>query len=157
VAGPEAKIRGRVCELMRLNGWHATPVDNESCWPGTADVHYLSQVRLGHHQQILTGWTELKQLAAWPKRANTTVLLPKFTPQQRSWLRSYWETGGGSSLLLRVGDARTGEWLLFRGDVASDAVGYRTQAELRALTCAPGLRGPLKFTWLAEALVELRS
>ena len=73
------------------------------------------------------GWIELKQVDNWPVRANTVLLTPHFTQQQRVWLRRRWESGGQAYLLLQVRQ----EFLLFAGNVAANLLGSATQAQLR--------------------------
>ncbi len=66
---------------------------------GTPDINYVE------------GWLELKWLNEWPKRAETVVKLPKFTPQQRIFLINRCRAGGSARFLLRVGK----EWILLPG------------------------------------------
>lgn len=85
--------------------------------PGTPDVAHLH------------GWIELKQIEDWPKRPSTMVRIDHYTPEQRLFLRRWWEAGGLCHLLLRV--EATDEWLLFEGHKA-DLIGACTQEELMA-------------------------
>lgn len=74
---------------------------------GTPDVNFTD------------GWIELKQLDKKPMRAETTVRLQHFTPQQRVFLRRRWHKGGKAFLLLLL----EGEWMLFDGCWAARFVG----------------------------------
>jgi hypothetical protein len=158
MAGPEARIRKKVREVLTKFGWAVTPVDNEACWRGTADVSYV-----GTHQPApgpcfvdkVEGWIELKQLPSWPKRGGV-VSLPEFEPQQRIWLRQRWAAGGDASLLLRVGNGRKAEWLLFTGPVAAEHVGKVGRVDLYERAHARS-EGYLSGSWLASSLAYLRS
>lgn len=66
---------------------------------GCGDINYVE------------GWLELKWLASWPKRPETAVALPEFTPQQRVFLVKRCRAGGQARVLLRVGKS----WLLIPG------------------------------------------
>lgn len=108
-------MRQRVVKaLKKLDAWS---VENP-CRPGTPDVNYIE------------GWIELKWKEEWPVKAETTLRLPHFTPQQRLHLRRRWFLGGNAYLLLQVKQ----DWLLFDGDVAAEYVGTvdRSALELRA-------------------------
>ena len=89
----EQNQRQIVVKALNRAGQDATSVENPAC-PGTPDVQFIG------------GWLELKFLEAWPKRAETTVRIEHFTPQQRVWLlRRYM-----ASIKLRIPDPRC--WLL---------------------------------------------
>jgi hypothetical protein len=47
-------------------------------------------------------WVELKQLDNWPVKADTLVLVPHYTPQQRNWQRARAQAGGRVYVLLQV-------------------------------------------------------
>lgn len=120
----ESAIRQRVCGALRKAGLDPISVENP-VHPGTPDVNYLF------------GWIELKQLKAWPKRAETPVRVPTFTGQQRVWLARRDRASAlrprgiysRSWLLLRVGD----EWLLLTGAVAALSLGLTTEATLKSM------------------------
>lgn len=81
--------------------------------PGTPDVN------------IISGWIELKTIAAWPHGASHQVRIPHFTPQQRVWLYRRWRARHGSTyLLLEVRSIKT--FFLYDGDVAAKVVGRST-------------------------------
>jgi hypothetical protein len=50
-----------------------------------------------------TGWLELKQLPAWPKRAGTPIRIGHLTREQVIWLEAERANGGAAHLLLQVG------------------------------------------------------
>lgn len=73
---------------------------------------------------------ELKFLPRWPKvRDDDPVLISHFTPQQRIWLRQWYRAGGRAWVLFQVGQ----EFLLFKGEVAAEALGKVSQKDLRNL------------------------
>lgn len=116
----ESTMRGRVLKALRpLDG---VAVEN-TVGRGTPDVNFIG------------GWMELKWLRSWPKKADTIVRMPHFTPQQRNWLRRRSQRGGRVFLLLKVGPS----WLLFDGVVAAEILGHTTRAGLlrRALAHWP--------------------
>ena len=78
------------------------------------------------------GWIELKYLKAWPKRADTLVRFPIYTPQQRSWQRRRRRRGGNVWMLVKVG---RNEWLLYDAEAAANLLGRlnRTQMEQTAI------------------------
>lgn len=96
-----------------LAGLDPVRVENPA-HPGTPDVNYKE------------GWIELKFIAEWPKRANTIVRVPHFTPQQRSWLLRRSKAGGRVFMLMRV----ESDWLLFEGGLAAKIVGKVPRAGL---------------------------
>lgn len=49
-----------------------------------------------------SGWAEMKQLPAFPKRPTTPVHLPKWTTGQRYWAMRHATHGGNTWLLLQV-------------------------------------------------------
>ena len=110
----EKSMRSRV--VRSLKALDAIAVENPAL-PGTPDVNYVE------------GWIELKQLTAWPQKADTVVRCDIFTPQQRVWHIRRRLAGGTSWLLLQVGR----EWLLFDGAVAALNLGLCTRIELRCL------------------------
>jgi len=112
----EQNQRQLVVKALNKAGLDATSVENPAC-PGTADVQHID------------GWLELKFLEAWPKRAETTVRIEHFSPQQRVWLlRRYMacekrgtDHGHGQAFLLLY-VAETREHLLFDGKTAARRV-----------------------------------
>lgn len=102
----ESGQRQRVIKALKT--LHAIPVENPMR-PGTPDVNYAD------------GWIELKWKRSWPKKPESIVQLPHFTPWQRRWLKKRYEISraGACWLLLQVGR----EWMLFTGRDAADYVG----------------------------------
>ena len=99
--------------ITHLKDLDAQAVEN-SVHPGTADVNYVE------------GWIELKYIPRWPKKADSIVPLPHFTPQQRVWLARRFRKNGNVFLLLKVAK----DWLLFDGLAGSMLVGRVTKKEL---------------------------
>jgi hypothetical protein len=106
-------MRTQVVRL--LNSLHAIAVENR-VGAGTPDV------------EAMGSWLELKQLPAWPVRADTVTRVEHFKLEQRLFLETRWERGGNAFLLLKVKQ----EWLLFDGDVAAKIVGHVPRATLIA-------------------------
>jgi hypothetical protein len=105
--------------MLTEAGLDAGSVENAS-GPGTPDIQYVG------------GWLELKWLAAWPKKADTPVVIEHFTPQQRVWaIRRAQVDPQGIWLLLEV--EKTREWLLFRGQDVREIGKTLPQSELRLL------------------------
>lgn len=110
----EQNQRKVLVRAMNARGLDATSVENPAC-PGTPDVQYID------------GWLELKFLEEWPKRAETTVRIEHFTPQQRCWLLRRFLTcqkrktlHGQVFLLLYVAETR--EHMLFDAKIAARRV-----------------------------------
>jgi len=110
----EQNQRKVLIKALNKRGQDATSVENPA-GPGTPDVQHID------------GWLELKFLEAWPKRAETTVRIEHFSPQQRVWLlRRYMACEkrgtdhGQAFLLLYVAETR--EHLLFDGKTAARRV-----------------------------------
>lgn len=110
----EQNQRQVLVKALNRAGQDATSVENPAC-PGTPDV------------QFIDGWLELKYLETWPKRAETTVRIEHFTPQQRVWLLRRWV----AEVNLRIPDphcwlllyvAETRQHLLFDAKTASRRV-----------------------------------
>jgi len=78
---------------------------------------------------IAPGWIELKAVERWPVR-DGPLRVDHFTAGQRAWHIRRNQCGGGSWVLLRVGDGSTAEWLLFHGSTAAKWLGYSTKDEL---------------------------
>ncbi len=85
------------------------------CLPGTPDVNYNN------------GWIELKQADKWPKREETPLRVPHFSPQQKIWLQRRTEKGGICFVLIQV----ERDYILLAGQVAASILGEATQAELK--------------------------
>lgn len=129
----EARMRQAV--VAALKGRDAVAVENP-IRPGTPDVNYIE------------GWIELKQIPAWPKRADTPVRIDHFTPQQRVWLHRRCLRGGRAHVLLLVGNK---EWLLFQGEDAANHLGKIPKKQLLSLAIAVHL-GSLDRDWLLKHL-----
>jgi len=84
---------------------------------GTPDVNYIG------------GWIELKRAYKLPKRADTPLACPHFTPQQRVFLRRRRHKGGRAFLLLLVDDV----WMLFDGCTAATFLDDLPYAKLREI------------------------
>jgi len=121
----EQNQRQVLVKAMNKLGFDATSVENPAC-PGTPDVQHID------------GWLELKFREEWPKRADTTVQIKHFSPQQRVWLmrrhmacRERGTDHGIAYLLLYVAETR--EHLLFDAKTAARKVAKdgATQAKLR--------------------------
>jgi hypothetical protein len=119
----ESSIRSFV--VKALAPLHAVPVENVA-WPGYPDVEYVG------------GVIELKQIPAWPKRADTIVRVEHFTQAQRTFLDDRGRAGDRTWVLLVVGR----EWLLFHGRGAALRLGYGTQEDLREWAVRAWLRRP---------------
>lgn len=103
--------------VKALSALDAMSVENP-VGPGTPDINFIG------------GWIECKWLRAWPKKPETPVRLDHpLTPQQKAWLRRRRRRGGEAWVMLQCGR----EWLLFKGEVASDHLGTATQRELKYL------------------------
>lgn len=107
----EQQQRQLLIKALNQAGQDATSVENPA-YPGTPDI------------QFIDGWIECKYLEAWPRRAETTVRIPHFSPQQRVWLlRRYLAchkrrtNHGQVFLILYVAETR--EHLLFDGGTAA--------------------------------------
>lgn len=90
----ESAMRSKVIKILK--SLNAIAVENPAL-PGTPDINYVE------------GWIELKWLAHWPSRRNTTIIFHNFTPQQRVWHIRRRLAGGRSWILILVDT----EWLLF--------------------------------------------
>jgi hypothetical protein len=107
--------------------------------PGTPDVHYCVEG--------MTGWLELKEIPAWPKRSDTPVRLPHYTKEQRLWIMDYASHGGRVHLLLRI--ARPKFYLLFGPEVAVHLLGEVPEWTLRQRALVTS--GP---TFVASAFLD---
>lgn len=83
--------------------------------PGTPDVNYVY------------GWIELKWARAWPKKSDTSFLIPHYTNQQRNFIRQRSFLGGDVWVLLKVSD----EWLLFDWFAATEYLGQVSEQDLK--------------------------
>ncbi len=108
----EADARKKVVQYLRQLDAH--PVENIT-GVGTPDV------------ECVAGWIELKYMREWPKRADTVVRFPKYTPQQRSWHKRRRSRGGNVWLLLKVGRM---EWLIFDAAVAANLFDTLTRKQM---------------------------
>jgi hypothetical protein len=113
MSNPEARMRMDL--VKQFKELHMKPIEN-SVGIGTPDVCYID------------GWLELKILAEWPKRADTVVKFKRYTKEQKLWLRTHWELGGRSFLVLKVGQ----EWLVWAGADAA-VCGSVTRSELESV------------------------
>ena len=112
----ESYMRQQV--IQALKGYHPISVEN-LVYPGTPDIN------------CTLGWIELKQVGAWPKRANTPLRVPHFTQQQRVWLRERHDASVDRALpgayVLIVVDK---DWILLPGYYASLHLGDLLKQQL---------------------------
>ena len=73
-------------------------------------------------------WIELKQIRAWPRRADSLVQVPHFRAQQRTWLTRRCRAGGAAYLLLHV--AESDDWVFFKGEAAAMLLGRVPKSRL---------------------------
>lgn len=122
----ESSVRSSVTKQLRAVGFHVTAVDNESCSPGTPDVHYCGRRTLpAGPGPLLVGWIELKVLEL-PVRASSIVRADHYTPQQRLWHRQYAEAGGKIHVLAFLSGQRADvddEWALLPVGWSADNLG----------------------------------
>jgi hypothetical protein len=98
-----------------------------SAGDGTPDVHFFDRLT----QQ--GGWIELKSIPEYPVRATTRVFGDKgLRPEQKAWLREYWELGGNVWILAR---AESDRYLVpgsmsqtFNEMTKADLAGYRLKS-----------------------------
>ena len=70
---------------------------------GTPDVAYcLRHPTADGVTPARSGWLELKELDAWPKRPLTPIRIPKLKLEQVLWLESWDRAGGAAHALLQV-------------------------------------------------------
>lgn len=102
---------GRVRKALK--GLDPIRIENR-CELGTPDVN------------IAQGdWIELK-IAEAPKRKGI-LSISHYTPNQRTWAIRRAHAGGRVWLLLKVSN----EWILLKGEVAAEYLGYTTLKELK--------------------------
>jgi hypothetical protein len=82
---------------------------------GAPDINYLG------------GWIEDKTIADWPKRENTPVRLPHYTPEQRGWHSRRRRAGGRVHVVLEVMKAET--ILVFDAADAASGLGHWTREQ----------------------------
>ena len=111
----EYTMRARV--VRALKPLHAISVENP-CHPGTPDVNYAH------------GWIELKAMPEFPKRPDTPLRVPHYTPQQKIWAVKRSHAGGLCWLLIMVGR----EWFLLDGVVAARHLGESIREQLITLS-----------------------
>jgi len=100
----EKDMRGKVVKALRE--LDAFAVENP-CLPGTPDVNYIG------------GWLELKWLRSWPKKEETIVKIPHYSPQQKMFHRTRRMKGGAMYVLLQC----KREWFVIDGIVAAEHLG----------------------------------
>lgn len=128
-------LRMRPIVIRALRGLDPIAVEN-TARPGTPDVNYVH------------GWIELKYVKEWPRRAETSLRVEHYTPQQRAWALRRIAHGGRVHLLLRVGDR---EWLLLNSVWAARHLGKVPRAMLAQAAEAHWEHG-LRPTQLRELL-----
>lgn len=114
--------------VLAAAGLDPIRVENGAVGIGTPDVN------------IVTGWIENKYAKRWPPK-NGPLRLDHYTPMQRAWAIRRHRARGRVWLLLKVGDK---EWLLFRGEVAAQHLGYdhATREHLYSIALAVWQRKP---------------
>ncbi len=75
----------------------------------------------------LGDWVELKWQRKLPKRGGVIKLDHDMTPEQRVWAIRRSRAGGKVWLLLKISN----EWMLFKGEVAAEYLGYSTLEKLQ--------------------------
>ena len=112
----ERDMRKQLVKLLRPLG--AFAVENGGCHPGTPDIAYVG------------GWIECKATEQWPARPETPVQLDHdLSKQQRIWLIKWHCVNGRAFVMLNI----AGEWLLFRGIVATVILGGKEAGTRRVL------------------------
>lgn len=107
----ERKMKRKVIAFMK--GLHAIPVENAVRF-GCPDINYAF------------GWIELKRLAQWPKKRETCVRFPHFTPPQKVWIKQRVRSGGTVFVLVQIEDI----WLLYDGILAAERLGEMTKQDM---------------------------
>lgn len=114
----ERVFRKQVVASLKELG--AFSVENAVGAPGVPDVAYAG------------GWLELKDVDSWPARADSPVVIPHWTPQQRVWHLKWARAGGASWVFIKCLDS----YLLLRGLNAAQGLGFSTFSQLVATPCA---------------------
>lgn len=121
---PESAMRRQVTSLLRDAGLDPQAVES-AVSPGMPDINWVG------------GWIELKCVAEYPKRAETPIRVPHYTPQQKSWALRREAAGGKVHLLVKVDS----DWYLFRtpesvqvGELTAQQMKVRCIAHARSLT-----------------------
>lgn len=109
--GRENDMKRTVIKLLR--SLHGTSIEN-GVGIGTPDVAYAG------------GWLELKCIEGWPKKPQTPLRIPHFTPQQKVWLLKHYRAGGEVYVLLKVHT----DWLLLGAEYSAMHLGEATKEEL---------------------------
>lgn len=104
-------MRRTVIKILRP--LHATSIEN-GVGVGTPDVAYAG------------GWLELKSIDAWPKKPDTPLRVPHFSPAQKVWITKHRLAGGVVDVLLKVEQ----DWLLIDGQMAVDILGVAPREAL---------------------------
>lgn len=91
----EANLSHKLMRALRAVG-HAERMENMAA-NGTPDVNYCIQG--------VEGWVENKYLRFKPARADTPIVLPHYTKEQRNWHKDRRRAGGRVYVLLHIGDA----------------------------------------------------
>lgn len=77
---------------------HLQPIETKIV-KGIADYNYLLRCQ----NRAAEGWTEIKWLEKWPKRASTSVCVASLKLEQVLWQEKRHALGGRVSTLLQVG------------------------------------------------------
>jgi len=124
--------------------WFAQRIETGTA-PGVPDVWFVIKT-CG-----VTGWLELKAMAAWPKRAGTVVRLPGLKPEQKAWIARAGRLTYRVYLLLQVGAGRSAEVLLFDW-AAVEALGTLTKPEMLEKVITRWVGRPVNYEDLAQLL-----
>jgi len=121
--------------------WHATRHE-DACASGVPDVSYACRGT--------SGFIELKQLDAWPKRATTSVRIHHLSPEQTLWLRLRCKHGL-AFLFVRV--SRCDYLIMWGADAYDVRVTPRTRDEMEELALARW-SGKIDFEELTQCLTN---
>jgi len=124
--------------------WFAQRIETRTS-PGVPDVWFVIKT-CG-----VTGWLELKAMAAWPKRAGTVVRLPGLKPEQKAWIARVGRLTDRVYLLLQVGSGRSADVLLYDW-AAVEALGTLTKPEMLEKVIARWVGRPVNYADLARLL-----
>lgn len=136
--------------------WFAQRIETGTA-PGVPDVWFVIKDDYTYDNLLRScaGWLELKALAAWPKRAETVVLLPGLRPEQKAWIERAGRLTDLVYLLLQVGTGRSADILLYDWRTVS-VLGTLTKAEMLDWATAKWLHRRIVYADLARFLYHSR-
>lgn len=100
----ESDLNTRI--MAALAAYDPHRVEN-SVGPGTPDIEYIG------------GHIESKQMPRWPKRPNSILRVPHYTPQQRAWHVGRCVSGGRCHVVIEVAS----DVFVFDGIMAAEHLG----------------------------------